>query len=82
MNLAATPGRFGVLVLAIDDVRYGLEPAMRMIRCADSFARCVDDRAQFVNEQEWIDLQYALHRERTMHEKTAALAELLGRQHE
>ena len=59
-NLAAMAGRIGVLILAFDHIRHGLETAMRMIGRADRFAGRVLHRPEFVDQQKRIDLHARL----------------------
>ncbi len=75
-------GRIGVLILAFDHIRHGLKTTMRMVGRANRLAGRVDDRPEFVDQQKRINLHDALHRKWPVHQKAAALMEILGRQHE
>src|SRR3569623_856996 len=64
----------GVLVLAfaLEEVRDGLESAMRVIGRADGLAGRVIDRTHLVDQQEWVDVIDARDRERSAHHEPTA----------
>ena len=49
---AAVAGRILVLHFSVEQIGHGLEPAMRMMGRAYSFARSALDRSHFVEQQE------------------------------
>jgi hypothetical protein len=61
-----------VLQTAIQDVRYGLEASVRVIRRADRFVRAVLHWPQMVEQQKGVEIIESLGGERAPHTKAAA----------
>ncbi len=80
-SVAAAAGRVAVLHLAVEEIRHGLEAAVRVVGRADRFTGAVFDGAHLVEHEERVGLgQIRVRlRERPVYREPAALERLLGR---